>query len=572
MKHGDGTGRNDNNSSMETANAAAAVQLQQSSLRIIELVRERSNAEEWGAWLQVPLQHAAAVGDKELTTELMLAGASGDPLLAAVKGGQHDLVEHLLVLQGRSPRTSDDQGSQAIHHAARLGHELIVSLLLEHGVEASPLDGSGLTPLFLSAREGHVGVVEVLLDAGADARARGLVDGLLQLPLDLAVEGGHAGVISVFHGRDPAITNDTDGATGYTALHHAAKHNQVGSIDALVDAGADLELQSTTESTALHFAAAFPDCEAAVLALLRHGADKEAMDVDGLTPLLVAVQKGNEASAMALIAAGADCSGGDRHSSLELAVEGRCVALMRVLVENGANVSDSRVGGHTPLHWAAWLDYGPAIDFLIESGANVEAKLDNGEDTPFHFASASAGNLEAIAALVRHGANIHARKVPSGDTPLHIAAMNCGFEGSPGTVDALLKAGADETVVNAAGQTPTDLLETTLDNHGWNGHTDLTQALLTNAPRDRADRRWARRRLFVLCRAFSDRARLASPEGVIGGRSPSFSVNDPTTGNHEEAASNPSDGTIGISRDFSVTMGRLTGLQADLFRTVMEFL
>ncbi|CAM9793075.1 unnamed protein product, partial [Pylaiella littoralis] len=368
-----------------------------------------------------------------------------------------------------------------IHHAARLGYEPLVSLLLEHGAGAIPLDGRGLTPLHLAAREAHAGVVEILLDAGADARARCVVDGL-QLPLDLAAMGGHVDVISVFTRRDLEIVNDTETATGYAAMRHAAEHNQVASIDVLVGAGANLELQDTGGCTALHVAAASPDCKAAVEALLQHGAYKEILNNEELTPLLVAIQKGHEASAMALIAAGADFRPLDTHySALELAIESKSIDLVNVLIQNGSSPSEplDSSGGFTPLHWAAWFDFAPAIDFLVASGANLEATFDDTGVTPFHGASQSAGNLAAIAALVSHGANIHARKEPSGDTPLHVAAENCYFEGSPGTVDALLKAGADETLVNAAGQTPADLLEFTVDDKGWsNEAVERTLTLL----------------------------------------------------------------------------------------------
>lgn len=570
-----------------SASDTTPIQLQPlSSLRILELVHGRSNAEEWGAWLQVPLHHAAAVGDKELTTELMLAGASGSPLLEAVKGGHDDLVEHLVVLQGQSPHIADEEGSQAIHHAARLGHELTVSILLKHGAGAAPLDGRGLTPLLLAAREGHAGVVEILLDAGADARARGEVGGFHQLPLDLAAGGGHIDVISGITRRDPEIVNDTESTTGKASLHHAAMRNQVASIDALVKAGANLEIRDTYMNTALHFAAA--ECEDAVLALLRHGAEKEILNVDNLTPLLVAIKAGCKPTAMALIAAGADCNGGAHSFSiLELAAEGGCVELLRLLVERGASPSEVENGGYTCLHTAAWYDNAPAIDFLVESGANLESKLDDTGETPFHAAVRNAGNLAAIAALVRHGANIHARKVPSGDTPLHVAARNCFFRDSPETVDALLRAGADETAVNTTGQTPADMIENIVDESGSTKHAELTLALLTSAPRDRADRRWARRRLFVLCHALSDRVRLASPEDGARDCSPAFGVIGPTIsatkrvarevcrgglGNHGEATCNPLDGTVGISGVFSDAMGKLIELQADVFRTVVKFL
>lgn len=520
-----------------------------------------------------------------------------DPLLQAVESGQCALVEQLL--QGGCPiTTSDEEGSQAIHYAAELGHELIVSLLLKHGAEGNPLDGWSLTPLLWAAREGHAGVVEILLDGGADPRARGIVDGLLK-PLNYAARGGHLDVISVITQRDPEVINFTESSAGYTALHYAAEHNQVASIDLLVEAGANLELQDLRGHTALHIAAYFPDCEAAVLALLRHGEDTEKRDYNSLTPLLVAIKERHYNAAMALIAAGADVCAAAYYSALELAIHTECIDIVRLLVQHGASAIEPRLDrGFTPLHWAAWCNNAPAIDFLVESGANMEE-----ENLVMPGGAWHAQNLEAITALVHHGANIHARETGSGNTPLHVAAMrksvfarvarsprgtplhvasNCHNGGSAATVDALLKAGADETVVNGDGRTPADLLEHTLNGIHSSEDAKPTLALLTNAPRDRAYRWWARRRLFVLCHAFSDRVRLVSPGGDIGDCSSLFRAIDPTTrsttggapevregelGNDEESCV-----AIGISRDFRGAMGRLIRLQVDVFRTRMEFL
>ncbi|CAM9946781.1 unnamed protein product, partial [Hapterophycus canaliculatus] len=99
------------------------------------------------------------------------------------------------------------------------------------------------------------------------------------------------------------------------------------------------------------------------------------------------------------------------------------------------------------------------------------------------------------------GANIHAREVPTGNTPLHGVIVDDIFEESPATVDALLKAGADETMLNDAGLTPLQLFEDGDDAAAACPEVERVRSLLTNAPQDRADRAWGRRALFVLCRA-----------------------------------------------------------------------
>lgn len=372
--------------------------------------------------------------------------------------------------------------------------------------------------------------------------------------------------------------------------------NKTGSIDALVAAGANLELKDVEGCTALLVASATAGCEAAVEALLRNGADKEQVDGGGLTPLLVALEEGNEAAAAVLIEAGASLVGGhDDLRVLELAITGGsahggtsrgggCVNIMRTLVERGVNVRYNDGGGSTALHWAAWHDDARAVDFLVEMGADVEARAYE-DATPLHVAAQHAGNLSAIRALVRNGADIHARK-SNGDTALHVAAGNCSFERSAATVDSLLRAGADESMVNAASETPADVLERKSDPNEEKVVTDCVaqvRKLLANAPADRACRVWARRRFVVMCRAFPDRVRLTG-----GSQSPS--TGDSTTSPAKKKAATaeigegepsecgqgatngaPKRDTV-FAHDFSGAMGSLMGFQAELFRSIVEFL
>lgn len=472
------------------------------ALRILELMKSESGAEEWALWLKSPLIHAANRGDRDLTAVLLDAGA--DPF---------------------------------------------------------QVDSQGVSILGVASREGHIGVISVITT------------------------------------RYPDTLHQTDADSGYGALHYAAEHNKTESIDALVEAGANVELADVKGSTALHVAAATADCEAAVEALLRHGADKEQEDGHALTPVLVAINGGNEAAVTVLIEAGAILVGGhDDQKVLELAIvggsingganRGGCISIMRTLVARGVKVDLTGSGqtASSAMHWAAWYNHGRAIDFLVEMGADIEAKAYDGT-TPFHLASQNAGNLSAIRALAWHGADIHARKT-NGDTPLHVAAYNCFFEQSAATVDALLQAGADETMVNAASKTPADILEGRAEagpyNDEENDPVEQIRKLLANAPADRADRAWARRSYVVMWRAFPRRVRLREP-------SPSSPNTDSTTNSPKNAAlsktgkgepskrgegstdSAPNRNAV-FDGDLSGAMVRLMELQAELFRAIVEFL
>lgn len=91
------------------------------------------------------------------------------------------------------------------------------------------------------------------------------------------------------------------------------------------------------------------------------------------------------------------------------------------------------------------------INTLIKlGGANINTRDFRGGWTPLHYA-VSLGNLELVEFLVEHGANINAKDI-NGVTPLHIAAKNGHFS----IVKFLVKHGALIDVVDIYGKTPID--------------------------------------------------------------------------------------------------------------------
>lgn len=87
-------------------------------------------------------------------------------------------------------------------------------------------------------------------------------------------------------------------------------------------------------------------------------------------------------------------------------------------------------------------------ELLVRHGVEVNA-TDHLGNTALHYA-AGAGHLAAVLALLaRPSLRLNATN-NVGDTPLHKAA----WRGNREVVEALVKAGADTTVSNGAGQQP----------------------------------------------------------------------------------------------------------------------
>jgi hypothetical protein len=120
---------------------------------------------------------------------------------------------------------------------------------------------------------------------------------------------------------------------------------------------------------------------AVVTALVEAGADKEASDADGWTPLNVAACEGHVAVVTALVEAGADkeAAAADGWTPLNVAACHGHVAVVTALVEAGADKEAADADGTTPLHLAACHAHVAVVTALVALGADIGALTDGGE-------------------------------------------------------------------------------------------------------------------------------------------------------------------------------------------------
>ena len=136
------------------------------------------------------------------------------------------------------------------------------------------------------------------------------------------------------------------------------------------------------------------------------GAQQLASTADGMTALHWAARRGEVAAAVQLIKGGAPLE------------------------------ATTRVGNYTPLHVASKEGHGAIVKALLEAGANARA-VTTSKTTALHLAAA-AGSVEALSALLDRGADPNATESAWGQTPLIFAATGNRVE----AVRLLLKRGA----------------------------------------------------------------------------------------------------------------------------------
>ncbi len=420
-----------------------------------------------GGRVQAELHAAVARGDLAAIRPAVDRGADvdaldpdGRPALeAAAYDGKLGVVRELLALGATA---EGSVGARALYRAAGDGKVEIARLLLAAGVGADAV-AFDETALAAAARSGHETMVELLLTAGADVERRD-DDGATALLHACDEDTGHAGVVRrlLAAGADPDAADEE----GARPLHRCLCERHFECARLLLSGGADPNLRAWGAS-ALHVATRHFDMPELLDDLLAAGADLEARDEEGMTPLLAAVIHDiEEGIAKRLLEIGADPHARDAagRTALEIAVHWDRGEVARRLV--GAGLDPCQLPPATALHWFAEHDQAPAVRQLLV-GCSPD-KPDQHGATPL-MRAARAGARSAVRALLAAGADPAAT-----DEVLAWTSLDWAVEGGhPEAVEILLEAtpAGGQPIRNVYGETP-------LHHAAGAGHAGVVEKLL----------------------------------------------------------------------------------------------
>ena len=418
----------------------------------------------------VPLMRACENASLAVVETLVAAGADVNAtqtssgwtsLMLAAKTGNVDVVRVLLA-GGADVNAATTNGVAALMWAIAAPHPDVVHLLLESGADVRVSSEKGFTPLLFAARNGDIETATLLIAAGADVNEPGS-DGTLPLLYSIIASQDAFALFLLEQGADP----NNGSMNGVTALHAAAGNVSIWLTDwyrthgrTAVDTGGrgvrglNSERRLPLVRTLLAHGAE-PNARITVSSVVvgyvatpRRGAFEQYSigtgDVRGATPLWVA----------AFAANGGGLFGDNASYRFDSSPE-----IVRALLAAGADPNLTTDDGTTPLMAATGLGYrsaapnlprGPrspsaeeTVKALVEAGVDVRA-VNEADFTALHGA-AFRGLNEVAEYLVEQGADIDARDY-RGRTPFRLAEgakQGFAFQEFPETAELLQQLGAN---------------------------------------------------------------------------------------------------------------------------------
>lgn len=408
-------------------------------------------------------------------------------------------------LQDHIPATEKikELGVGKLHIAAQTSTSSEFLAVLTDAKDLNVRDKRGLTPLHYAANNLKTSKnITILLEAGAEPT---LIDSEGNTPLHFAYSpNDDRERIDIFlqAGIDPNSKNNN----GYTPLHYFSKYGSFQSVQALLEAGGDVNATTKWAETPLHMAVHNPNAYEVIQLLIKAGADKEAKDFSGLTPIFSAVTMGERSSIISLIDHGIDINSRSKEgfTPFHYATNNRSMeqkSLVKLLLQLGADVNSRSLEGETPLYSFARNGNSESIRLMIDAGANVNARDQHGY-SPL-YSAALHGNTTGLKVLIEAGAEIdaksefgttplvgavrtgtqrgeivlillsHGAKINNrdyqGNTPLHVARV-------PEKIEVLLDNGADPSAKNEFGMLPWDFIKNNDEIKGTKAYWRLNDA------------------------------------------------------------------------------------------------
>ncbi len=344
---------------------------------------------------QLPPLAVAAVNNQTNLAQLLLShGARVDiknndghtPLFFAATDNSVDTAK-ILLAAGANIEVQDNNGETPLHGAAFYGRAEIISFLLNAGARVDATNFQNATPLLLAVANGRVEAVRALLEHKADPNHKGTIlnwappgpnsrhSDWTAPPVYFAVALTNNDILGALldHGASP------DGMAGanWNPLTSAINANYADGVQLLLDHGVNLAGAPKADESPLNEAVDQRRDPRIIKALLDKGADPNALNKNGLTPLMSAIDPD---VVRWLVEHKADVNARSKKSSWTPLMINNVDSPEKdlILLTNGANPNLENANGNTALHEAVQTAQTNIIAVLLEHKANPNIQNNDG--------------------------------------------------------------------------------------------------------------------------------------------------------------------------------------------------
>ncbi|XP_058454154.1 uncharacterized protein LOC131432097 [Malaya genurostris] len=370
----------------------------------------------------------------------------------------HEIIKRLL----QNMRVLFEGGakldSYAFSIAILLGNPVTkecIELLLEYVVDPEKVYNRHFTALHSAAFFNNPECVDMLIQRGFPIMAQ---DNDGRIPLHIAVEKNAKKVIEILLKHEQATEMlRTSNRWGQTALHLAAESDNCELVNLLIERGASVMAKDTNGKIPLHIAIE-NEAKKVIEILLKHKQATKMLrtsDFFGQTALNLAIFYGNYEIVNILIEHGASVMAKDKYGRipLHIAIEKKAKKVVEILLKHEQTTEMLRTSGkyeRTALHLAAIYDNYEILNILIEHGASVMAKDEDGR-IPLHIAIETNAK-KVIEILLEHeqATEMLLTSDESEGNGLHLAAYYKKYE----LVNILIERGASVMAKNEFGEIP----------------------------------------------------------------------------------------------------------------------
>jgi ankyrin repeat protein len=371
------------------------------------------------------------------------------PLYKALEANLPTLAQMLIAKGANLNEKNGPTLQTALHCAIDKNLDAIAGTLIRNGASVIEKDIQGNTPLHLAAAKNIAIMNMIIAKEGVNVNEPNLAG---HTPLYCAIasgrELGHANAKILLEKATNIRQKDVK---GNSLLHAATLADSVENIKLLLAKDKDLiNIKNNDEMSPLYEAIDKLKTNSAKF-LIEQGANLNEQDLNyGNSLLHVAALRNLPVILSDLLRVGKldiNITNMEGQTPLNYAMHNNSIYSIKFLLEAGANIHDKNNQGYCSFHKAVQINNPEIIKIFINKDPNIVNEKDQSNQTPLHYAVKSniVGNVNILLA---NGASQN--KDSQSNTPLHLAVKNNNLP----TIKLLLENGADFTIKNNQGETP----------------------------------------------------------------------------------------------------------------------